>query len=273
MLAAQRNLILRGGIAPCPQAVAFLARSQLIDSRHRAAYITLINGLVAAGVWSLFDALWIFATQNSQTSFLNLCSSSFAGALFTASVAASFTADQGWTTTSTGVLAPNWNPSTGGVVYTQDSGSMGVYVLTNDTANTTKTEMGAATSVGNKDAELNANFSLVSKFIMNDGTFSSTVASTTSKGLWAISRTASNARAMYGSSGSSTAIISDTQASTGLGTNGLIIGARNIGAGISNPTSHQYAAAWVGAGITGAQYATISFWINQYMKTMGCNVF
>ena len=154
--------------------------------------------------------------------------------------------------------------STAGGNYSLNSASMGICVLTNDTSSTIQYEMGV---VGTGSTFIAANQSHTSNFSINDATGSSTVAATTSQGFWTITRTASGARAMYGPSGSSTALISDTQASTSMPTSYPLMGARNFG-GYNNGTNHQFAAAFIGSGLTGAQYASLASRINTYVKAV-----
>ena len=81
------------GTVPSESAV-FLARTSGLDTTHVNAYTALIDGLVADGVWSKFDVLRIYATQNSTTALLNLKSSSFTAVTHGSP---SFTADRGFT--------------------------------------------------------------------------------------------------------------------------------------------------------------------------------
>ncbi len=61
----------------CAAATAFLARTSGLSLFYRNAYGNLICGLVADGVWSKLDALYVFATHNQTTANLNLVSSSY----------------------------------------------------------------------------------------------------------------------------------------------------------------------------------------------------
>jgi hypothetical protein len=64
---ALRNIILRGPGGAGPQASQFLQRlPNALDAKHLNAYVTLINGLAADGIWPLLDGLWIFATQKRR---------------------------------------------------------------------------------------------------------------------------------------------------------------------------------------------------------------
>jgi hypothetical protein len=114
-----------GGSSPvvCTQAQGFFARASGLDSIHKRAYNDLICGLVNAGIWSKLDVLYIFAAPDSTTALLNLVNSSFTA---TAQGSPTFTADRGYAVSATdNYVSSNYNFSTNGTNYTQDSASMG----------------------------------------------------------------------------------------------------------------------------------------------------
>jgi Putative peptidoglycan binding domain len=108
--------------ASCAPSSNFLARASGLNNSHKQAYDNLICGLVTDGVWSKLDVLYIFATQNSAAALTNLVSSSFTA---TPSGSPTFTADSGYTTASNKYVSSNFNFSTNGTNYTQNSASMG----------------------------------------------------------------------------------------------------------------------------------------------------
>src|SRR5882672_3340849 len=136
-----RRIIMTRRAADAPQTTAFLARTSGLSGTETAAYKVLINGLVADGVFSLLDALYILATNTTTTANLNLISTSF-GLTQTGSV--TFSADHGYNGDgSTGFLSTGFTPNVGGTQLTQNSASLGVYVLTNrTTASVNMTDIG-----------------------------------------------------------------------------------------------------------------------------------
>jgi len=101
----------RSACATCGQAAAFLARTSGLDATHTDAYIALICGLVADGVWPLLDVLYVYATQNSTTALLNLVQNRFNGVIHGTPA---FTADRGFTGTdssTTTYIATGFNHS------------------------------------------------------------------------------------------------------------------------------------------------------------------
>jgi hypothetical protein len=100
-----------GGTGGGGEAAAFLARTTGLDATHTNAYTALINGLAADGLWSKFDALYVFATQDSATALLNLVSTNFSAT--TAGGTLTFTADRGFTAgAGNGTLTTGFNPTT-----------------------------------------------------------------------------------------------------------------------------------------------------------------
>jgi len=122
-------LAVKWNLTPYNPASLFLARTSGLDATHTSAYTTLVNGLVADGVWNKLDALYIFATQDSATALLNLKSSSYN---CTAVNGPTFTADRGFTGATTGNkhLTTGFNPATAGGMYTQNSAHLSLWNLT-----------------------------------------------------------------------------------------------------------------------------------------------
>jgi len=120
----------------CPQAAAFLARTSGLNSVHTNAYVALICGLVADGIWAKLDLLHIYATQDSTTALLNLVSTSFNGTLYGSPT---FTADRGFTGTSgssTIYIDTGFNPITAASPkYVQNSAHLSVWAVNNITDN------------------------------------------------------------------------------------------------------------------------------------------
>lgn len=114
----------------------FIARTTGLDATHLAAYRALLNGLTTDGLFnsdgtsSYFDILYIFATQDETNAVLNLVSSSFA---VTPQGSPNFAADDGYLGVDTAFpaafLDTNYNPSTQGTNYTQNSAHMSAWSM------------------------------------------------------------------------------------------------------------------------------------------------
>src|SRR2546430_1348992 len=83
-----------GGGGGGSHAAAFLARTSGLDGTHTTAYTDFINGLDTDSLFSKFDLIQIYATQDSTTALLNLVSTSFNA---TPLNSPTFTADRGFT--------------------------------------------------------------------------------------------------------------------------------------------------------------------------------
>jgi hypothetical protein len=93
----------------CAQSTAFLARTSGLDTPHKAAYDTLICGLVSDGVYAQQDSLLVFAAQDVTSSLLDLTANAHNA---TAVNAPTFAANQGYTGNGTSsYIDTNYNPS------------------------------------------------------------------------------------------------------------------------------------------------------------------
>jgi hypothetical protein len=114
---------LKAVAAYCPQARALFARLATPPAPARAAaYDAMIRALLAAGVWSKLDALYLLAAADAATALTNLKQSSYG---LTAVNSPAFTADRGYTGNgTTQYLNPGFTPSTASGQYTQNSASI-----------------------------------------------------------------------------------------------------------------------------------------------------
>ena len=106
-----------------PQARALFARLATQPAPARAAaYDAVIRALLAAGVWSKLDALYLLAAADAATALTNLKQSSYG---LTAVNSPAFTADRGYTGNgTTQYLNPGFTPSTAGGKLVQNSASI-----------------------------------------------------------------------------------------------------------------------------------------------------
>jgi hypothetical protein len=253
----------------------FLARITAPSGARKTAYATLIDGLVADGIWTKLDALWIIAAAAAATAHTNLKQTSFT---LSAVGGVSFAVDLGYTpvTATSDYLNTNYTPTTASGNMALNSGSMGVYILTNDTAgDNASCEMGCVL-VGDQLVIQTGLFSSTwFAFGCNDAGGNAAVGPGTSRGMWAISRTAASGAGAKTAYRNGSSITSAGTTSTSMVALPVFIGSNNnngtTGQGPPNP--HQYAAAFLGGGLTGAEVTTLSSRINAYMTTLGINVY
>jgi hypothetical protein len=90
---------------------------------------------------TVLDALYILATNTMTTANLNICGTSYG---LTSTAAPTFSADHGYTGNgSTQFLITGFAPSSAAGTYSQNSASLGVYVLTSRTVGQAYSEIGA----------------------------------------------------------------------------------------------------------------------------------
>ena len=117
-------------VAPGPgfsaEALAFFARLATQPTAPRKTqYATLIDALVAGGVWAKLDTLYVFAAVDQATALTNLVQSSYGA---TATGAPTFTGDQGFTGAASKYLDTGFNPTTAGSPkLTQNSANLFVW--------------------------------------------------------------------------------------------------------------------------------------------------
>lgn len=256
-----------------PQTTAFLARTSGLNGTETAAYKSLINGLVADGLFSKLDLLYIFATNTTTTANLNLISTSF-GLTQTGTV--SFTADQGYTGDgSTGFLNSNWVPSTNGVNFTQNSASGGAYTRTSRTATANTSLFGTGQDAGfTNDFWLQPLFTSNSaRTLLNSATTQGGPFNANVQGNWVVTQNSSSAGVVYhtGSGGPSNLATSST--TTGVANQSMLIGATFSNTTVTGFSTDEISAAWFGSTMNATDAGNMQLRINTYMTALGKNVY
>lgn len=96
------------------------------DSARRALYLSLIQSLLDAGVWTKLDALYVFASHDSQAGLLNVKAPGTFNATLTN--APTFTTDRGFAGNGTNsFIDSNFNPATAGGNFAQNSACFGFW--------------------------------------------------------------------------------------------------------------------------------------------------
>jgi len=268
MLSRNINRIIRAGYIS-PAAAAFLARTSGLSNVERRAYIKMINGMVADGVWDKLDALYIFATNNTTTANLSLVSATYnatqVGSNLTFASDVGYTPSDGLSGLNTGFI-----PSTASSPkFTLNSGFIGVYIRNNRVSNAATYAIGTQ-ATGADVSILSVLNGGACFYDINEANFPS-VASTTAQGSWATNRTGAAAIALYRngvsigtSSGSSNALSSVACYVMARNNNGTLSGGSN---------GDQFSAAVIGGGLTGTDVTNFQSRLNAYMTAMGINVY
>jgi hypothetical protein len=269
----------------CPQSNAFFSRVTGLSNKEAGAYNLLICGLVADGIitgglngpnscGNVLDLLYVFATNTTTTANTNLCGTLYL--LVPTEGLPVFTSDVGYTAGS-GCLNTQFIPSAANGNMQFISAHWGIYILTNRTANTTTSLLGAQDAAGDTTDFLplyNSSGTPNSMNVnVNSGSFGATIANpaATTQGSWISSRTSPTLTTIY-RNGSAL-----TSQNTGLGVQlpfvPFYILARNNNNDCQVPDSVQVSAAWLGGGLNSTQAGLIQTRINNYMKTFGINVY
>lgn len=219
----------------------------------------LVYSLDTAGYWDRMDILYVLASHTEADGLINWISPSE----YTATNVSSTTWAQwiGFTGDGTAdYLNTNWNPSTDGVNYTQDDGSVGIYVsqdIQEDNVyvfgaynGTNQTYFRPRSTTGGLGGAINSNLTFAAAGV------------STAVGLWIVTRTASNATEVYQDG---TSMDSDTDASVGLPNNDMGILNRIGGNGFSSNTVMLFFAM---DGMTDAEAIEISDIINIYITAI-----
>lgn len=259
-----------GGV--CAQYTSFINRTSGTSATEKAAYQTMICGMVSDGTWSSLDALYIFATNTTTTAGLNLVSTSYT---LTVHGTLTFTADSGWLGDgSTGFLDTGMAATAAGLNFTQNSATVGLYDLASG-GQTSPIQMG-------EDAATNfdVNFGVMQTAAggRDEATLTSTGQQTTAdantNGSYLLTRTGSASTTLY-RNGSSFATLTSTSGS--LSNCNIYIFADN---GSSCPAgsaggfaSDKLSAAFIGGGLNSTQAGKVQSRINAYMTALGINVY
>ncbi|HUO50728.1 MAG TPA: hypothetical protein VMU25_04170, partial [Candidatus Paceibacterota bacterium] len=237
-----------GGSSSCSQATTFLSRVS-VDAAHQTNYANLICGLVADGIWSKLDVLYIFATQNSSAALDNLISSSFTA---TPSGSPTFTVDRGYIMSGSNLINTNYNFATNGTNYTQNAASIGGW--TGTTASNYNSSWFTSTAYGGDTfIETYDPGSSVAAFSIN-GTAKMTIANTVASGMFAVVRSDANTESLYHNG--------SLLSSQARGTVALENGTFEAGYGTIR-------AAFAGGGLSASDVSNLYTLLSAYMQAVG----
>lgn len=226
----------------------------------------MVRALINAGVWAKLDLFYLFAqTVNSASEALKnwILPGTHDASLVNAPA---FVALEGFTGNgSTSYINTGWDATTDGVNYIQDSASAGVYIRTNIAG--TETDIGARSAAGRFQISPRVVGDEKQAIGPNDLTALND-ANTDSRGMFVLTRTASNARALYKNKVAN----SDSEASTGIFTDDVFILANNNFGAPNNHSTRQVACAIIGGGLTQANVDALTDAVEAYMDSNGKGV-
>lgn len=234
------------------------------SAAFKSAINTLVLTLKADGNWTTLDRLWIHAAEVQQHATISLVNPT--STAITEVNSPTWTANQGYTGNgSTQYLNTNFNTSSSGVNYTQNSNCIGIYSRNNTSE--------AKVDIGNQNATVISY--VISRWTDNNqyhranvtsGGFAS-AANTDSRGLFTSLRT--NSTTIYGYKNGSQACTTTNTSGT-LPNLNLFIGALNNNGTPDFYSTKQYALSFISSGAI--NQATFYTAIQTFATTRGFNV-
>lgn len=249
---------------------AFLARTSGLDDAHRHAYTLLIDGLVADGVFSKLDVLYIYATQDSATALLNLVSASYPCTIVGAPA---FVADRGFTGddvsgTVSNYLDTGFNPAIAfSTKFTRNSSHLSVW------SNTNVTPVNGGTAIGTSVTSPSYTSNVYCKFTdgnayyrCNDSVSQGGIPNGDSRGFYLANRSGASAEQGYRNA------IDQEMSSVAAGTipsGNMYVLCRNlIGTGPTRGCPQQLAMASIGGGLTATDVSNFYARLGTYMAAI-----
>jgi hypothetical protein len=229
------------------------------DNTKKGHVNTLIAALKTASVWSKFDRLGVYTESVSDVALLDWKDPT---ATYNDATGCFFSATGGMTTDGmvTSGLQLDYNPTTAGGNFTQNSASMGIWLKT--AASTTGPGIGGGTAWANiEDASNRIGFR------MNDGTtsVSATNSNTDGTGFFVLVRPDASNKYSY-KNGNTTPVGSHAVASTALANSLMHVGTNNLS---TPPYSSQILMSFFGGALTSGEQQSFYNALNTYFTAIG----
>ena len=245
----------------CSQSSSFLARASTLNNSRKILYNTLICGLVADGIWSQLDALYILAAPDETAAQLNLIDSRYT---LTKHGSPTFTVDQGYTgDASSAYFDTGFVPSTAGGNMTLNSATLGAYVLNNRTTFQVWDALGVTD--GANMLGLNPMIGYAGIEVYINGSSADYGSNSSSRGSFIASRTGVSSGEIYENGAAMTPI---TQTSTALLGASIYLFATDRPPYALASSGDQVAAEFFGGGLNSTQAGELDTLINNFMAAL-----
>lgn len=242
-----------------------LSKTQAL--RIDALVKSLKDSLGITALSDVFDVIYILANEDSVSSKLNLVKRAH-DAIALNSSEGSFIQWQGWTGGGTRYINTLFNPSTQGVNYTLNSSSYGVYSRT-DVSNASYCEIGDYSGTNTRARLYIRGAGDVATYSIQDVIADYNASVTDSRGMFVVTRTASNLKAIYRNGVS---IGTDANASGGVPNNNYYFLAWNNNGTAGGYSPRQLSFVFLGKGLTPTQVRQITNCFEVYMDALGTGV-
>lgn len=260
------------GLSGAEAARQYAAKMTVAPSSDRLAKLTtFFDSLISNGLWSGISVLQIYASHAEQAALVNARNVP----VVAANSGMTFTADQGFTGTSTAsFINTNVNPVTGDSKLAPGNVSYATYIRGNLATN--GCDVGFVPTTSGKGILLyftqatgNASFRVNTMDVNANNTFAGP---SDISGLWSVSRKSVNSTTCF-QKGTQVGITDTVNADVGESSNVIFVGNRNSGNNTSgtNGTTRQYGMFIAGAGRTPAQEAALNSAVTAYLTSIGAN--
>lgn len=249
-----------------PDAVIYWGASEGgLSAARKTLDSQLFTDLKAGGLFAKFDCFWILAHEIQALAYRNAIKRAHD---CTAVNAPAWVADRGSQGNgSSSYLNTNYRPNTHKVNFSLNSGYMFIYCRTNAAANTFDMGSQAAASSQRSDVLSRTTGNTAGGSI--NQTIGQAFTTTTSLGLTAVSRTASN---VFTAFRNGAVLGSNATASTGVNDKDVYIHARNSGTAPELFSNRQLAMVGIGAGFSTAENLALFNIIESYLDAIGAGV-
>jgi len=266
------DLMYDEGLSGTEAARQYAAKMTVAPSTDRLAKLaTFFDALISNGLWSGISVLQIYASHAEQAALVNARNVP----VVAANSGMTFTADQGFTGTSTASFVnTNVNPVTGDSKLAPGNVSYGLYIRGN--LSTNGCDLGFVPTTTGKGILLyftqatgNASFRINTMDVNANNTFAGP---SDISGLWSVSRKSVNSTTCF-QKGVQVGITDTVNADVGESSNLIFVGNRNSSNNTSgtNGTLRQYGMFIAGSGRTPAQEAALNSAVTTYLTSIGAN--
>lgn len=247
----------------CAEALALFARMTTPPTTTRKDEInTLIVGLKTAGIWSKMDAMYVLAAADEQAALLNWVADTNNA---TAENSPSFVADSGFAGNgSTSFINTNYNPSTDGVHYEQNSASFGYLCLSDGVSNVVSNGV----VVGGNYLYSLPYTDIYHRMCVNYNSYDGVKTAVTSAKHYAIGVRDATVLYLY-LDGTQTALPAVSYA---VPNGNVYMGGTNVGPALAEPNNYRYACCFLGSALDSTEAVALTTLLEAYMDAVGCGI-
>jgi hypothetical protein len=235
-----------------------------IDARKLILDTAIVADKAAIGFTTKYDAMWLLAAHGNDSALLNIVKNAHTITLVNTP---DFVVDRGYTgNASDEALNTNYNPSTQGILFTQNAASIGIYIRTHTAGliQDFSAERYAAYGVWMMSDYGNQNY-----YGINDGDYG-TPACTDVRGMWILTRIDSTHVILYHDG-----VVFDTRSSTSEAVSNAVLHlmCKNVAGTLSRYSGREYALVFAGGIMTQTNVTDFqTIWVDGYLDSIGAKI-